>query len=140
MGVVGKRGGAAAETVRQACAPRAGGFFAENYVTEGMRTLLTEGFRRLEGKSAQGQAAEARGADQYASKARATEGQHAAAEGRRAEGHGSEVRGAEGLAADQYAAEAHGAEKTHRAESLTWLHLEIADYWPLAGAVENDHV
>ena len=30
------------------------GFFAENHVTEGMRTLLTEGFRRLEGKSAQG--------------------------------------------------------------------------------------
>ena len=29
-------------------------FFAENHVTEGMRTLLTEGFRRLEGKSAQG--------------------------------------------------------------------------------------
>ena len=78
MGVVGKRGGAAAETVRQACRPRAGAFdasrrdtvldlgdliggridagefFAENYVTEGMRTLLTEGFRRLEGKSAQG--------------------------------------------------------------------------------------
>ena len=76
--MVGKRGGAAAETVRQACRPRAGAFdasrrdtvldlgdliggrinagefFAENYVTEGMRTLLTEGFRRLEGKSAQG--------------------------------------------------------------------------------------
>ena len=30
------------------------GFFAENYTTEGMRTLLTEGFRRLEGKSTQG--------------------------------------------------------------------------------------
>ena len=30
------------------------GFFAENYITEGMKTLLTEGFRRLEGKSAQG--------------------------------------------------------------------------------------
>lgn len=29
-------------------------FFAENYITEGMRTLLTEGFRRLEGKSTQG--------------------------------------------------------------------------------------
>ena len=29
-------------------------FFAENYITEGMRTLLTEGFRRLEGASAQG--------------------------------------------------------------------------------------
>ena len=29
-------------------------FFAENHVTEGMRTLLTEGFRRLEGKSTQG--------------------------------------------------------------------------------------
>ena len=29
-------------------------FFAENHVTEGMRTLLAEGFRRLEGKSAQG--------------------------------------------------------------------------------------
>ena len=78
MGVVGKRSGAVAETVRQACRPRAGAFdasrrdtvldlgdliggridagefFAENYVTEGMRTLLTEGFRRLEGKSAQG--------------------------------------------------------------------------------------
>ena len=66
------------KTVKQACTPRdsvfdptrrdtvldlgdlAGGridpagFFAENHVTEGMRTLLTEGFRRLEGKSAQG--------------------------------------------------------------------------------------
>ena len=29
-------------------------FFAENYVTEGMKTLLTEGFQRLEGHSAQG--------------------------------------------------------------------------------------
>ena len=29
-------------------------FFAENHVTEGMKTLLTEGFRRLEGKSPQG--------------------------------------------------------------------------------------
>jgi hypothetical protein len=29
-------------------------FFAENYITEGMKVLLTEGFRRLEGKSAQG--------------------------------------------------------------------------------------
>lgn len=29
-------------------------FFAENYVTEGMKTLLTEGFQRLEGQSAQG--------------------------------------------------------------------------------------
>ena len=29
-------------------------FFTENYVTEGMKTLLAEGFRRLEGKSAQG--------------------------------------------------------------------------------------
>lgn len=66
------------KTIKQACAPRAGvfdptrrdtvldltdlardgidpaEFFAENHVTEGMRTLLTEGFRRLEGKSAQG--------------------------------------------------------------------------------------
>ena len=71
-GGLGKRSGAVPETVRQACAPRAGvfdasrrdtvldlgdliggridagEFFAENYVTEGMRTLLTEGFRRLE--------------------------------------------------------------------------------------------
>ncbi len=31
-----------------------GSFFTENHVTKGMRTLLTEGFRRLEGKSAQG--------------------------------------------------------------------------------------
>ena len=30
------------------------GFFAENHITEGMKTLLTEGFRRLEGKSPQG--------------------------------------------------------------------------------------
>ncbi len=29
-------------------------FFAENYITEGMKTLLTQGFRRLEGKSDQG--------------------------------------------------------------------------------------
>lgn len=29
-------------------------FFSENYITEGMKTLLTEGFRRLEGKSTQG--------------------------------------------------------------------------------------
>ena len=29
-------------------------FFAENYTTEGMKTLLTEAFRRLEGKSEQG--------------------------------------------------------------------------------------
>ena len=29
-------------------------FFGENHITEGMRILLTEGFRRLEGKSAQG--------------------------------------------------------------------------------------
>ncbi len=29
-------------------------FFAENHITEGMKTLLTEGFRRLEGRSAQG--------------------------------------------------------------------------------------
>src|SRR3954464_9375837 len=29
-------------------------FFAENHITEGMHTLLVEGFRRLEGKSAQG--------------------------------------------------------------------------------------
>jgi len=26
-------------------------FFRENHITEGMRILLTEGFRRLEGKS-----------------------------------------------------------------------------------------
>ncbi len=31
-----------------------GAFFAENYITEGMKTLLTESFRRLEGKSEQG--------------------------------------------------------------------------------------
>ena len=66
------------KTVKQACTPRASAFdptrrdtvldlgdlidgridaaefFAENHITEGMRTLLTEGFRRLEGKSAQG--------------------------------------------------------------------------------------
>lgn len=29
-------------------------FFAENYITDGMKTLLEQGFRRLEGKSAQG--------------------------------------------------------------------------------------
>jgi hypothetical protein len=29
-------------------------FFAENYVTDGMRTLLVEGFRRLESRSSQG--------------------------------------------------------------------------------------
>ncbi len=29
-------------------------FFLENYITEGMKVLLTEGFRRLEGKSTQG--------------------------------------------------------------------------------------
>ena len=29
-------------------------FFAENYITEGMKILLTESFRRLEGKSDQG--------------------------------------------------------------------------------------
>jgi hypothetical protein len=29
-------------------------FFRENHITEGMRILLTEGFRRLEGKSTQG--------------------------------------------------------------------------------------
>ena len=66
------------KTVKQACEPRPGAFdptrrdtvldlsdliddridpaefFAENYVTEGMKTLLTEAFTRLEGKSAQG--------------------------------------------------------------------------------------
>ena len=66
------------KTLKQACAPRAAtfdptrrdtvldlsdlvedridatAFFAENHVTEGMKTLLTEGFRRLEGKSPQG--------------------------------------------------------------------------------------
>ena len=65
-------------TLKQACQPRPGTFdparrdtvldlsdlvedridatefFAENYITEGMKTLLTEGFRRLEGKSSQG--------------------------------------------------------------------------------------
>ncbi len=29
-------------------------FFEENYITEGMKTLLEHGFRRLEGKSNQG--------------------------------------------------------------------------------------
>ena len=66
------------KTVKQACVPRASTFdptrrdtvldltdlidnridpsefFAENHITEGMKTLLTEGFRRLEGKSTQG--------------------------------------------------------------------------------------
>ena len=66
------------KTLRQACVPRSAtfdparrdtvldlsdlvgdridpaAFFAENHVTEGMRTLLTEGFRRLEGGSTQG--------------------------------------------------------------------------------------
>ena len=66
------------QTLKQACTPRPGtfdparrdtvldltdlidgridaaAFFAENYTTEGMRTLLTESFRRLEGKSTQG--------------------------------------------------------------------------------------
>ncbi len=66
------------KTLKQACAPRPAtfdpsrrdtvldlsdlvedridpaAFFAENHVTEGMKTLLTEGFRRLEGKSPQG--------------------------------------------------------------------------------------
>ena len=66
------------KTLKQACAPRAAtfdptrrdtvldlsdlveeridpaAFFAENHVTEGMKTLLTEAFRRLEGRSAQG--------------------------------------------------------------------------------------
>ena len=66
------------QTVKQACEPRPGAFdptrrdtvldlsdlidnriapaefFAENYVTEGMKTLLTEAFTRLEGKSTQG--------------------------------------------------------------------------------------
>ena len=75
---MGKQGGATAQTVKRACTPRPGSFdparrdtvldltdlvdgridpaefFAENYITEGMRTLLTEGFRRLEGKSTQG--------------------------------------------------------------------------------------
>ena len=73
-----RQGGATAQTVKHACTPRTGTcdpnrrdtvlnltdlvdgridpaeFFAENYITEGMRTLLTEGFRRLEGKSTQG--------------------------------------------------------------------------------------
>ena len=75
---MGEQGGATAQTVKRACTPRPGTFdsgrrdtvldltdlvegridsaefFAENYVTEGMRTLLTEGFRRLEGRSTQG--------------------------------------------------------------------------------------
>ena len=66
------------ETVKQLCVPRpstfdaslrdtvlhlgdlvanridAAQFFAENYITEGMATLLTESFRRLEGRSTQG--------------------------------------------------------------------------------------
>ena len=66
------------KTIKQACRPRPGvfdptrrdtvldlsdfvadridpaRFFAENHITEGMKTLLTEGFRRLEGKSTQG--------------------------------------------------------------------------------------
>ena len=66
------------KTLKQACKPRAATFdptrrdtvldlsdlvadridpatfFGENHITEGMRTLLTEGFRRLEGKSPQG--------------------------------------------------------------------------------------
>ena len=66
------------KTVKQACTPRSSvfdasrrdtvldlgdlvddridpaEFFSENHVTEGMKTLLTEGFRRLEGKSTQG--------------------------------------------------------------------------------------
>ena len=66
------------KTVKQVCVPRASTFdptrrdtvldlsdlidnridpaefFAENHITEGMKTLLTEGFRRLEGKSTQG--------------------------------------------------------------------------------------
>lgn len=66
------------KTLKQACKPRAAtfdptrrdtvldlsdliehridpaAFFAENHITEGMKTLLTEGFRRLEGKSTQG--------------------------------------------------------------------------------------
>ena len=65
-------------TIKQACVPRPGTFdpsrrdtvldltdliqgqidpaefFAENFITEGMRTLLAEGFRRLEGQSTQG--------------------------------------------------------------------------------------
>ncbi|MCY3839415.1 MAG: DUF499 domain-containing protein [Gammaproteobacteria bacterium] len=65
-------------TIKQACVPRSGtfdpsrrdtvldltdltqdridpaSFFAENYITEGMKTLLAEGFRRLEGQSTQG--------------------------------------------------------------------------------------
>ena len=66
------------KTLKQACTPRASifdtarrdtvldlvdlaedridadEFFAENYITEGMRVLLAEGFRRLEGSSDQG--------------------------------------------------------------------------------------
>ena len=66
------------KTLKQACEPRPGAFdptrrdtvldlsdlidgridpaefFAENYVTEGMKTLLTEAFTRLEGQSTQG--------------------------------------------------------------------------------------
>ena len=66
------------QTVKQICVPRPGtfdpsrrdtvlhlgdlvadridaaAFFAENYITEGMATLLTESFRRLEGQSTQG--------------------------------------------------------------------------------------
>jgi len=78
MAAVGKQDAVSPQTVKEACMPRPGvfdpsrrdtvldltdlidgridpgEFFAENYLTEGMRTLLTEGFRRLEGKSAQG--------------------------------------------------------------------------------------
>ena len=78
MAAVGKQDAVSPQTVTEACAPRPGvfdpsrrdtvldltdlidgridpgEFFAENYLTEGMRTLLTEGFRRLEGKSSQG--------------------------------------------------------------------------------------
>ena len=78
MGTVGKQDAVSPQTVKEACTPRPGvfdpsrrdtvldltdlidgridpgEFFAENYLTEGMRTLLTEGFRRLEGKSTQG--------------------------------------------------------------------------------------
>ena len=69
---------ASLQTVKQACVPRSGtfdlnrrdtvldlddlvadrispgDFFAENYITEGMRVLLTKGFERLEGHSTQG--------------------------------------------------------------------------------------
>ncbi len=75
MVAVRKQGAVSPQTVKEACTPRAGTFdpsrrdtvldltdlvegrvdagefFAENYVTEGMRTLLTESFRRLEGNS-----------------------------------------------------------------------------------------